>query len=159
MKKSIVEMLKVFGTNPIEAEKAYHEKNRRWYLSDRRLFWEKAMAAYPEDNLTATAYRLIEYLNDNDLIDYTCIGWDFLNFVDEYDGDCDTSLKAFTIEYIADYFDWWLDTKKDSETAELRKAIDEAKTVWYWDELLTYCVKCLDYEHLFVKKVAQATKN
>ena len=58
MKKTITETLKAFANNPIEAEKVYHEKNRQWYLADTKLFWEKAMRQYADDEIKATANRL-----------------------------------------------------------------------------------------------------
>ena len=62
MTKSVNEMLKVFNENPVEAKKVFWKKNKNWYLHDTNEFWNRAMSAYPDDNLKATANQLIDYL-------------------------------------------------------------------------------------------------
>ena len=158
MKKTIKEVLNAFAINPIEARKVYNANSRRWTLSDYKEFGKKAMATYPNDTLKETANRLIAFLYDNELIDYECIGWDYLNFYDECDGDCDVGLKTFTIDYITNNYQWWLEDSRDDGADELRKAVEEAEQVWYWGHLLSYCVEHTGCERNIVKQVAQSTK-
>ena len=152
MKKSVNEMLKVFNENPVEAKKVFWKKNKNWYLHDTNEFWNRAMSAYPDDNLKATANQLIDYLYENDLIDFDCIASDFLCFYKDNCGE-DVGLKTFTIDYIIDCYNEWLEEEDDEELLE---AIEKAEGVWYWDRLLKYCVEQKDREYEFAYRVAMA---
>ena len=156
MKKTITETLKAFATNPIEAEKVYHEKNRRWYLADTQLFWDKAMHQYADAELKATANRLIKYLYENDLIRFDYVLDEFLSLYRDCNYDCDTGLRTYAIDYIADCSCWWLDDAEGEEADELRKAVADAEQVWYWPQLMAYCVDCADWEYGFMESVINA---
>lgn len=77
MKKSVNEMLNAMKVNPIEAEKVYYQKCKRWTPVDFGTFWYEAMKAYPEDEVMETANRLIDYLYENELLDYEYIAEDY----------------------------------------------------------------------------------
>ena len=78
MKKSVNEMLNAMKVNPIEAEKVYYQKCKRWTPADFGAFWYEAMKNYPEDGVKETANRLIDYLYENDLLDYEYIAEDYV---------------------------------------------------------------------------------
>ena len=159
MKKSVTEMLKVFAANPIESEKVFCGKKRRWNLDDTKQFWYNAMVAHPDDDLKATAERLISFLSENDLIWYDCILSDYFDLFEGYYYDCDIDLKSHTIDYIAREYAWFLDDAKGDEADELREAVKTAEKVWYWHELMTYCVEAVNMECGFVERVVREAKS
>ena len=154
MKKSITETLNAFTTNPIEAKKVYFRKSSRWYAQDDTVFWRMAMAAYPDDDLKKTANRLIKFLYDNDLIEYDCIISDFFSFYEDYGYDCDVGLKTYTLDYIVSHYADWLENAEDDEVEDLLEALEDAEQVWYWKELLSYCIEDMDCEYEFFRMVA-----
>lgn len=158
MKKSVTEMLKVFAADPIKAKEAYYGKKYRWYLEDTKQFWYNAMAAHPDNDLKATAERLISFLYENDLIWYDCILSDYFDLFESYRYDCDIDLKSHTIEYIAREYTWFLDDAEGDEADELREAVKDAEKVWYWYELMAYCVEVANDEYGFVEQVVREAK-
>lgn len=142
MKKTVNEALNAFAANPIEFKKDFYSKVcRHWDASDVELFWEQSMANYPNNKLKRTANRLIKFLYNENLIDYEDIVYDFVECQKSFDFDYDTDLRTHTINFIAGYYDWWLDDARGYEAEDLREAVKNARKVWYWDELLSYCVE------------------
>lgn len=152
-KKTINETLVAFRADPISAENIYREKKHHWYLEDTKQFFRCAMAAHPDNDLKETAFRLISFLHENECLDYSEIWKAFAEHYEYCGYTCDVGLKSFTYEYFVDYYDEWLD---DSDDNELKEAVAQAEEVWYWRELLTYCVEVLDYEYNFVQKVVDS---
>ena len=153
MKKTTTVTLHAFAADPINAEPLYRKNNQRWYPEDRRLFWRRALSAHPHDALKETAERLIEFMHENDLIRYDYILSDYFRLYEDCNYDCNTSLKEYTIYSIAEGYNCWLDDAEGDEADELREAVKAAEEVWYWYELMTYCVECADYEYGFIEKV------
>ena len=158
MKKSVNEMLNAMKVNPIEAEKVYYQKCKRWTPADFGAFWYEAMKNYPEDGVKETANRLIDYLYENDLLDYEYIAEDY---VEMYKSSpyMDVSLREHVLNFISTFYDESLDEAIMNEyegAEELLDAVDEVKGVWYWDRLLKYCVEQKDREYEFAYRVAMA---
>ena len=158
MKKSVNEMLNAMKVNPIEAEKVYYQKCKRWTPADFGAFWYEAMKNYPEDGVKETANRLIDYLYENDLLDYEYIAEDYVELY-KSSPYMDVSLREHVLNFISTFYDESLDEAIMNEyegAEELLDAVDEVKGVWYWDRLLKYCVEQKDREYEFAYRVAMA---
>ena len=158
MKKTIFDALATFKANPVEAEKVYYQKCKRWTPADFGTFWYEAMSAYPEDELMETANRLIDYLYENELLDYEYIAEDYVEMC-KGSPYMDVSLREHVLNYISTLYDESLDEAIMNEyegAEELLEAVDEVKGVWYWDRLLEHCVEQKDKEYEFVREVAEA---
>ena len=158
MKKSVNEMLNAMKVNPIEAEKVYYQKCKRWTPADFGAFWYEAMKNYPEDEVKETANRLIDYLYENELLDYSYIAEDYVAMHRDAPNS-DVSLRDHVLDFISTLYDESLDEAIMNEyegAEELLEAIEKAEGVWYWDRLLKYCVEQKNIEYEFVSRVAMA---
>ena len=158
MKRTIYETLAAFKANPIEAETTFNKNSKRWAYFDKHVFFMTAFDTYPDDELKATANRVIDYLHENDLIDYQSIAENFI-YRCVGDNDTDVGMKTHTIRHIMDfYYEWLEDAVEDEDDGaeELLKAVEKAKEVWYWNELLENCLEWKNREYGLVRKVAHS---